>query len=118
MTFGEEDLDIDRRREAAMAATPLLQPNFKSASISDQQLQKLKELRRRRLQTKNLSANSNMKIGKKNTEKKSGSVLHDKVDIMQNQDDKNILSGESHQGATNGNFEETNKVILGLTLYF
>jgi hypothetical protein len=40
----EEEGDEDRRREAAIAATPVLQPNFQAESVSHEQLQKLKVL--------------------------------------------------------------------------
>lgn len=42
----------DERREAAIASTPLLQPNFKPSGISQAQLTKFQELHRRRLQIK------------------------------------------------------------------
>ncbi|XP_010265069.1 PREDICTED: uncharacterized protein LOC104602906 [Nelumbo nucifera] len=42
----------EERREAAIAVTPALQPNFQSASVTKEQLDKFKELHRRRLQIK------------------------------------------------------------------
>uniref|UniRef100_A0A1D1YS72 Protein FAM204A n=1 Tax=Anthurium amnicola TaxID=1678845 RepID=A0A1D1YS72_9ARAE len=47
----------DRRREAALAATPLLLPGFKSSKVSQAQLDKFRELHKRRLQIKEISKN-------------------------------------------------------------
>ncbi|KAI8541882.1 hypothetical protein RHMOL_Rhmol08G0095400 [Rhododendron molle] len=47
----EEDSD-DERREAAIASTPPLQPNFNPSGITHAQLTKFQELHRRRLQIK------------------------------------------------------------------
>ncbi|KAJ4960768.1 hypothetical protein NE237_020678 [Protea cynaroides] len=58
----ESDDDLSERREAAIAATPALQPNFLSASVSKDQLHKFKELHKRRLQIKSKS-----KTEKRNT---------------------------------------------------
>ncbi|WOL11716.1 hypothetical protein Cni_G20480 [Canna indica] len=42
----------DARRETALASTPLFQPNFKPSKVTQAQLDKLKELHRKRLQLK------------------------------------------------------------------
>ncbi|XP_073002761.1 uncharacterized protein [Typha latifolia] len=49
--MGEEEED-DTRREAALAATPLLDPSFKPSKLSQSQLDKFKELHKKRLQIK------------------------------------------------------------------
>ncbi|XP_011622601.1 uncharacterized protein LOC18432176 isoform X2 [Amborella trichopoda] len=51
-------MEDEERREAAMAAASALQPNFQSSSVTEDQLAKLKELRRRRLQIKASAAKS------------------------------------------------------------
>ncbi|XP_058087908.1 uncharacterized protein LOC131234923 isoform X2 [Magnolia sinica] len=48
----EEEIE---RREAALAASPALQPKFQSSGVSQDQLKKLQELRKRRLQIKQRS---------------------------------------------------------------
>ncbi|XP_027357537.1 uncharacterized protein LOC113866935 [Abrus precatorius] len=51
-----EKEEEDRRREAAIASTPSLQPNFNSKGVVTQhQLQKFRELHQRRLQLKSKS---------------------------------------------------------------
>ncbi|XP_020239256.1 uncharacterized protein LOC109818235 [Cajanus cajan] len=45
----------DRKREAAIASTPLLQPNFNPKGITQHQLSKFRELHKRRLQLKSKS---------------------------------------------------------------
>ncbi|XP_021296406.1 uncharacterized protein LOC110425741 isoform X2 [Herrania umbratica] len=48
----KEEEEEDNRREAAIASTLSLQPNFKPVGVSHQQLSKFRELHRRRLQIK------------------------------------------------------------------
>ncbi|XP_020105406.1 protein FAM204A [Ananas comosus] len=50
--MGAEEGDDDARREAALAATRLLDPNFKPSKLTQSQLDKFKELHRKRLQIK------------------------------------------------------------------
>ncbi|KAK9272747.1 hypothetical protein L1049_003124 [Liquidambar formosana] len=50
----EEEEEVDRR-EAAIASTPSLQPNFKPVGVTHDQLTKFQELHRRRLQIKSRS---------------------------------------------------------------
>lgn len=50
-----EEEEEDERREAAIASTPCLQPNFKPAGVSKAQLAKFQELHKRRLQIKERS---------------------------------------------------------------
>ncbi|KAL2335257.1 hypothetical protein Fmac_016470 [Flemingia macrophylla] len=45
----------DRKREAAIASTPCLQPNFNRKGVSQVQLSKFRELHKRRLQLKSKS---------------------------------------------------------------
>ncbi|XP_064936966.1 uncharacterized protein LOC135588668 [Musa acuminata AAA Group] len=47
-----DDQAEDARREAALACTPLFQPNFKPSKATQAQLDKLKELHKKRLQLK------------------------------------------------------------------
>ncbi|PKA64658.1 hypothetical protein AXF42_Ash007405 [Apostasia shenzhenica] len=54
--MGEEAAEHDRR-EAALAATPILQPNFKSSRVTQAQLDKFRDLHKRRLQLKWISKN-------------------------------------------------------------
>ncbi|XP_057949951.1 uncharacterized protein LOC131144961 isoform X2 [Malania oleifera] len=48
-------MEEDKRREAAIASSPSLQPNFKSESVTEDQISKFQELHRRRLQIKSRS---------------------------------------------------------------
>ncbi|XVF71614.1 hypothetical protein PTKIN_Ptkin12aG0053000 [Pterospermum kingtungense] len=48
----EEEDEEDNKREAAISSTLCLQPNFKPAGVTPQQLSKFQELHRRRLQIK------------------------------------------------------------------
>ncbi|XP_009414716.3 uncharacterized protein LOC103995755 isoform X2 [Musa acuminata AAA Group] len=47
-----DDQAEDARREAALACTPLFQPNFRPSKATQAQLDKLKELHKKRLQLK------------------------------------------------------------------
>ncbi|KAM1241672.1 hypothetical protein ACFX13_047905 [Malus domestica] len=60
--MGKEGDKEDERKEAAIASTPCLQPNYKPKSLTQTQLSKFQELHRRRLQIK---SKSKSKIGKK-----------------------------------------------------
>ncbi|ONK81725.1 uncharacterized protein A4U43_C01F32250 [Asparagus officinalis] len=59
----EQGGDDDRRREAALASTPLFQPNFKSSKVTQAQLDKFRELHKRRLQIKQISKDKEMLKG-------------------------------------------------------
>ncbi|XP_022759943.1 uncharacterized protein LOC111306309 [Durio zibethinus] len=48
----KEEEEEDNRREASIASTLCLQPNFKPVGVTRQQLSKFQELHRRRLQIK------------------------------------------------------------------
>ncbi|XP_020571486.1 protein FAM204A isoform X1 [Phalaenopsis equestris] len=61
MAFMDEE---EARREAALAATPVLQPDFKSSKVTQAQLDKFKELNKRRLQLKKKSKNIGKLKGK------------------------------------------------------
>ncbi|KAG2384329.1 hypothetical protein LR48_Vigan10g204200 [Vigna angularis] len=50
-----EKEEEDRRREAAIASTPCLRPNFKPKGVTQHQLEKFRELHKRRLQVKSKS---------------------------------------------------------------
>ncbi|XP_068336158.1 uncharacterized protein [Pyrus communis] len=58
--MGKEGDKEDERKEAAIASTPCLQPNYKPKSLTQTQLSKFQELHQRRLQIKSKS-----KMGKK-----------------------------------------------------
>lgn len=100
----EEEGDKDRRREAAIAATPVLQPNFQAESVSHEQLQKLKELRRRRLQIKKTT--SNFKKIKDKASKASEIIT--KGDITQ-KDRESIVPEESYHYVKNVDVHKTSK---------
>ncbi|XP_021801448.1 uncharacterized protein LOC110745635 [Prunus avium] len=53
--MGKEPDKEDERKEAAIASTPCLQPNYKPRRITQDQLSKFQELHRRRLQIKSTS---------------------------------------------------------------
>lgn len=97
----EEEGEEDRRREAAMAATPVLQPNFQGESVSHEQLQKLKELRRRRLQIKKTTSSFKKIKGNTTADKASeGSEVITKDDITQ-KDQESIVPEESYHYVNN-----------------
>ncbi|KAK7364832.1 hypothetical protein VNO80_13576 [Phaseolus coccineus] len=50
-----EKEEEDRRREAAIASTPCLRPNFNPKGVTQLQLQKFRELHKKRLQVKSKS---------------------------------------------------------------
>lgn len=50
-------MEEDERKEAAISSNPCHEPNFKSNGVTQEQLAKFRELRRRRLQMKNKSNN-------------------------------------------------------------
>jgi len=100
----EEEGDKDRRREAAIAATPVLQPNFQAESVSHEQLQKLKELRRRRLQIKKTTS-SFKKI--KDKASKASEIIT-KGDITQ-KDRESIVPEESYHYVKNVDVHKTSK---------
>lgn len=52
-----ERMEEDERNEAAISSNPCHEPNFKSNGVTQEQLAKFRELRRRRLQMKNKSNN-------------------------------------------------------------
>ncbi|KAH9306207.1 hypothetical protein KI387_010611, partial [Taxus chinensis] len=98
----------DGRRETAMAATPLVQPNFQSSSISHTQLQKLKELRRRRLQIKKNTSNFKKMKGKANEDRSTmvGGVIA-KNDIIQTEHQESFMPEEPLPSTKN---EDANKI--------
>ncbi|KAI4352207.1 hypothetical protein L6164_006480 [Bauhinia variegata] len=77
-----EKKEEDRRREAAIASTPCLQPNFNTKGVTKEQLAKVRELHKRRLQVKskskaktkhetNKSQHNNLKVEDSGAENKS-----------------------------------------------
>ncbi|XP_077253258.1 uncharacterized protein LOC143892493 isoform X2 [Tasmannia lanceolata] len=74
----------DEMREAAMAASPALQPDFQSPKITQDQLDKLKELRRRRLQIK---AKPNIQKTTKGNKRRAGKAPEKELSIRESQDD-------------------------------
>lgn len=105
----EEDGDKDRRREAAIAATPVLQPNFQAESVSHEQLQKLKELRRRRLQIKKTTSSFKKIKGNTTADKASkASEIITKGDITQ-KDRESIVPEESYHYVKNVDVHKTSK---------
>ncbi|PKU61988.1 protein FAM204A [Dendrobium catenatum] len=59
----EQEAELERR-EAALAATPILQPDFRSSKVTQSQLDKFKELNKRRLQLKEKSKDIGKPKGK------------------------------------------------------
>ncbi|KAI0515630.1 hypothetical protein KFK09_008295 [Dendrobium nobile] len=59
----EQETELERR-EAALAATPILQPDFRSSKVTQAQLDKFKELNKRRLQLKEKSKDIGKPKGK------------------------------------------------------
>jgi hypothetical protein len=105
----EEEGDEDRRREAAIAATPVLQPNFQAESVSHEQLQKLKELRRRRLQIKKTTSSFKKMKGKTTADKTTkASEVITKDDITQ-KDPESIVPEESYHYVKNVDVHKTSK---------
>ncbi|GLJ10011.1 hypothetical protein SUGI_0120090 [Cryptomeria japonica] len=92
----------DARREAAMAATELFQPNFQSSSISHTQLYKLKELRKRRLQIKKNTSSFKKMKGKTNGDRTNmvGEV-GGKKDINQTDCQQSVVLEEAFPCAKN-----------------
>lgn len=103
-SYMEEEGKEARRREAAMAATPVLQPNFQAESVSHEQLQKLKELRRRRLQIKKTT--SSFKMTKDKTTKASEIIT---TDDIAPKDQESIVPEESYHYVKNVDVHQTSK---------
>ncbi|PSS30592.1 Protein FAM204A like [Actinidia chinensis var. chinensis] len=78
--------DEDERREAAIASSPSLQPNYKPSGVTQNQLAKFQELHRRRLQVK---ARSKMKNKVKGMSKKIGESC------VKNRDANDFTEGNS-----------------------
>lgn len=92
MEAGDEE---DERREAALASTPLFQPNFNSSKITQAQLDKFRELHKRRLQIKQIS--------KDKSQSKGNARQHDKVQM------KDLVSKAS-EGTCASNIKKTSNV--------
>ncbi|XP_058180465.1 uncharacterized protein LOC131298970 [Rhododendron vialii] len=85
----EEDSD-DERREAAIASTPPLQPNFNPSGITHAQLTKFLELHKKRLQIKARSKIRNKSKGMLNKTSKSCFKNPDAKDVTEEISSKEI----------------------------
>ncbi|XP_043698955.1 protein FAM204A [Telopea speciosissima] len=103
----ESDDDVNERGEAAIAVTPALQPNFQSTSVTKDQLNKFKELHKRRLQIKEGSKIQKSSKGKtgvaKNAHVKEADAKNSK------DEDINVMLEDSGVSISKGN---TNSVSL------
>ncbi|KAF8390106.1 hypothetical protein HHK36_024628 [Tetracentron sinense] len=91
----------DERREAAIAAASVLQPNFKSGSVRRDQLNKFKELHRRRLQIKsNSKIQKNSKANASGAGKAHGEKLGAKASKVK---DTSVMIDDSSVSTSKGN---------------
>ncbi|GLT34046.1 hypothetical protein SLA2020_085920 [Shorea laevis] len=116
--MGKQDEDEDRRREAAIASTPSLHPNFKPDGVTQQQLSKFQELHRRRLQIKSKSKiYKNSKDG--NGRKRFHSKDIDNIDNVDSQatdrntevEDISAPNLESHCKGNNPTIQQENVAV-------
>ncbi|KAF7131983.1 hypothetical protein RHSIM_Rhsim09G0050100 [Rhododendron simsii] len=114
----EEDSD-DERREAAIASTPPLQPNFNPSGITHAQHTKFQELHRRRLQIKARSKIRNKSKGMPDKTSKSHFKNPDAKDLTEEISSKEI--DDSSASVLNGSAmkntlslpKETATVLVG-----
>ncbi|URE32831.1 PP2Cc, partial [Musa troglodytarum] len=67
----------DARREAALACTPLFQPNFRPSKATQAQLDKLKELHKKRLQLKEKAEETRLK----GSSQRRGKICEEHTDV-------------------------------------
>ncbi|KAB2612473.1 hypothetical protein D8674_034789 [Pyrus ussuriensis x Pyrus communis] len=111
--MGKEGDKEDERKEAAIAATPCLQPNYKPKSLTQTQLSKFQELHQRRLQIKSKS-----KMGKKpkGSKGKSHSIDLTARDTA-NQDSvitletSTVCDSENHKNETSSVVQHEDKAV-------
>ncbi|XP_042500353.1 uncharacterized protein LOC122078440 [Macadamia integrifolia] len=97
----ESDDEVNERREAAIATTSALQPNFQSTSVTKDQLNKFKELHKRRLQIKAKSKIQKSSKGNISVAKKSHVNEEDAKNIKD--EDINVMLEDSGISISKGN---------------
>ncbi|KAH9675718.1 hypothetical protein KPL70_018907 [Citrus sinensis] len=95
------DKEEDERREAAIASSQYLQPNFKVKGVTQDQLSKFQELHRRRLQIKSKSKFHKKPKGSAYGTSRSGgedlnSMPHGDVDASTTIEDSSVSNLKSH----------------------
>ncbi|XWS75490.1 hypothetical protein CRYUN_Cryun01aG0093300 [Craigia yunnanensis] len=109
----KEEEEENHRREAAIASTLPLQPNFKPVGVTDQQLSKFQELHRRRLQIK---AKSNIHKKLKDRTKKFHAEDLDTTDSQEADsntkfEDSNVPNLKSHSEDDNPSTQQDNVLV-------
>ncbi|XP_054787622.1 uncharacterized protein LOC129293595 [Prosopis cineraria] len=103
-----EKEEEDRRREAAIASTPCLQPNFISRGLTSEQLSKFQELHKRRLQIKSKSKiQTKGKDGTKTSKGNSFSIQHFEVSNVDSKE-PSLLNYEGFDSKKKSSLEQDN----------
>ncbi|KAJ0985755.1 hypothetical protein J5N97_004111 [Dioscorea zingiberensis] len=101
----ERNDEEDARRETALAAGTLFQPNSKASRITEAQLDKLKELHKKRLQIKERS-NAKVKSIGKQTKFAKESEDHSANDASDRMNDSKLSNSEG-----NGSLHEITETL-------
>ncbi|KAK2652280.1 hypothetical protein Ddye_012136 [Dipteronia dyeriana] len=107
------EMEKDESREAAIASTKILHPNFKPKRLTQDQLSKFQELHRRRLQIKSKSKfHKKSKGNAKGTGKFHGKDLdskdHDDRDSRTKIEDSSSPNLKSHNNDINSSLQKDN----------
>ncbi|GAV85549.1 hypothetical protein CFOL_v3_28985 [Cephalotus follicularis] len=104
----------DNRREVAIASNPFLQPNFKpTGGVTQQQLSKLQELHRRRLQIKSTSkVHKKFKDGAGNSHGRDLNAKDcEETDLSAKDGDSTVPNWNSLNDSTNSTIQPDNVTV-------
>ncbi|KAK4284204.1 hypothetical protein QN277_001067 [Acacia crassicarpa] len=104
-----EKEEEDRRREAAIASTPCLRPNFASRGLTSQQLSKFRELHKRRLQIKS-KHRTKSKDDTKTSKGNNFSILDSEVSNVDSKE-PSLLNCEDFDNKKESSLEQDNLSI-------
>ncbi|XP_028779970.1 uncharacterized protein LOC114736346 [Neltuma alba] len=103
-----EKEEEDRRREAAIASTPCLRPNFAARGLTSEQLLRFRELHRRRLQIKSKSKNNAKAKGDAKTSKVNDFSIQDSEVSNVDSKEPSLLNCEVYDNKKESSIEQDN----------